>query len=148
MDDTPKSPPIENGQDHSAAQAVSAPSELEPVATGGPPPLVFGKNDLFPYFALVWLSLNLIHGAPSRVRRASEKQIRGVLQSIQTYGFRIPILVRTNPDGTGYEVIDGYARLEAARRLGAVEVPCIVVDDLPDVQIRKSGSGAENSREP
>lgn len=95
------------------------------------------KNDLFPHFALVWLALNLLHEAPRRVRRASEKQIRGVLQSIQAYGFRIPILVRTKPDGIGYEVIDGHARLEAARRLEAETLLCIIVDDLSDVQIRR-----------
>lgn len=95
------------------------------------------KNDLFPHFALVWLALNLLHDAPRRVRRASEKQIRGVLQSIQAYGFRIPILVRTKPDGIGYEVIDGHARLEAARRLEAESILCFIVDDLSDVQIRR-----------
>ncbi|NNE52617.1 MAG: ParB N-terminal domain-containing protein, partial [Sulfitobacter sp.] len=63
--------------------------------------------------------------------------IKDVVRSIQAYGFRIPILVRTRSDGTGYRTVDGHVRLEAARRLGAEAIPCILVDDLSDVQVRR-----------
>ncbi|MDU8912505.1 DNA modification methylase [Aestuariicoccus sp. MJ-SS9] len=96
-----------------------------------------GQNDLFREIALVWLAVNLIDAAPRRVRRALASQEEAVVQSIARFGFRIPILVRTTPSGDRYEVVDGHMRLAAARRLDADKVPCILVDDLPDLEIRR-----------
>jgi len=96
-----------------------------------------GKNDLFPEFPLLWLAVNLIDQAPRRVRRALESQTEAVMRSIARFGFRIPILVRSTPGGERYEVVDGHTRLAAALRLGAGKLPCILVDDLPDVEIRR-----------
>src|SRR5690606_23112902 len=95
------------------------------------------KNDLFPEFPLLWLAVNLIDQAPRRVRRALESQTEAVMRSIARFGFRIPILVRSTPGGERYEVVDGHTRLAAALRLGAGKLPCILVDDLPDVEIRR-----------
>jgi DNA modification methylase len=94
-------------------------------------------NDLFRELAMVWIKLNLIVAAPRRVRRAPEKQIEAVMEAVKAFGFRVPILVRYKPDGERYEVVDGHVRLEAARRLGAEQLPCIIVDDLSDVHIRR-----------
>ena len=96
-----------------------------------------GKNDLFAEVTLVWLIVNLIDQAPRRVRRALASQTEAVMRSIERYGFRIPILVRSKPGGDRYEVVDGHTRLAAALRLGAEKLPCILVDDLPDVDIRR-----------
>ena len=95
------------------------------------------RNDVSLEFALVWLTVNLIDAAPRRVRRALEKQTASVAQSIKEFGFRIPILVRTKPGGERYEVIDGHSRLAAARLVGAEKLPCILVDDLSDLDIRR-----------
>jgi DNA modification methylase len=95
------------------------------------------KNDLFPEFCVVWLAVNLIDAAPRRVRRALEKQIDAVVHSIETFGFRLPILVRNKVGGDRYEMVDGHVRLEAARRLGAERLPCILVDDLCDADLRR-----------
>jgi ParB-like chromosome segregation protein Spo0J len=51
--------------------------------------------------------------------------------SIQEFGFKIPVLARS--DG---EVVDGHLRLKAARKLGLAKLPVILVDDLTDVQIK------------
>ncbi|MDI3337932.1 DNA modification methylase [Defluviimonas aestuarii] len=96
-----------------------------------------GKNDLFAEVTLVWLLVKLIDQAPRRVRRAVKSQTEAVMRSIETFGFRIPILVRSKPGGERYEVVDGHTRLAAALRLGAEKLPCILVDDLPDVEIRR-----------
>jgi ParB-like chromosome segregation protein Spo0J len=94
-------------------------------------------NDPFRELAMVWIKLNLIVAAPRRVRRAIEKQIEAVMEAVKAFGFRVPILVRYKPDGERYEVVDGHVRLEAARRLGAEQLPCIIVNDLSDVDIRR-----------
>ncbi len=46
-------------------------------------------------------------------------------------GFRDPALI--TKDG---EIIDGHIRVEAARRLGLKEIPCIIVEDLSEEEIR------------
>ena len=91
-----------------------------------------GKNDPFPPVEIVWVEIDKIKDAPRRVRKALEKQEKAVKQSIARFGNRIPILI----DGK-YHVIDGHARLAAARLLGAEQVPCIIVDDLPDAEVRR-----------
>lgn len=95
------------------------------------------RNDLFPEMCVAWLAINLIDKAPRRARRALEKQIDGVVQAIQTFGFRVPILVRSKPGGERYEVVDGHIRLEAARRLGAPKIACILVDGLSETELRR-----------
>jgi len=95
------------------------------------------RNDLFREMNIVWLAINLIDAAPRRVRRAAKTQIENVIQAIRSYGFRLPILVKRISQSGTYEVIDGHIRLEAARQLDALEVPCIVVDDLSDVDVRR-----------
>ncbi|MEM6587017.1 MAG: DNA modification methylase [Pseudomonadota bacterium] len=90
-----------------------------------------GKNDLFPNLKLVWLEISQIKDAPRRTRRALEKQTVSVKKFIERFGNRIPILV----DGK-HHVIDGHARLEAARLLGAEQMPCVIVDDLPEHELR------------
>ena len=91
-----------------------------------------GKNDPFPPVEIVWVEIGKIKDAPRRVRKALEKQEKAVKQSIARFGNRIPILI----DGK-YHVIDGHARLAAARLLGAEQVPCIIVDDLSDEEVRR-----------
>lgn len=95
------------------------------------------KNDLFPDMCIDWLAVDLIDAAPRRVRRVQEKQTDAVVQAVEAFGFRVPILVRQKPDSGRYEVVDGHIRLEAACRLGAEKLPCIVVDDLSDVELRR-----------
>ncbi len=95
------------------------------------------KNDLFRELSIFWLATDLIDAAPRRVRRALKKQIEGVVDAITAFGFRVPILVQKTPGGERYQVVDGHSRLEAARRLGAEQLPCILVDDLSDADVRR-----------
>jgi len=54
-----------------------------------------------------------------------------MIASIKEFGFRIPILIRS--DGL---IIDGHLRKKAAVALGMTELPCIVADDMTDTQIK------------
>ncbi|CUJ87225.1 Modification methylase DpnIIB [Ruegeria denitrificans] len=122
-------------QEHSKSDAADVGNQ----ATAGPSrdPQVALQNDPFREFLFVWIAVDLIDAAPRRVRRGLKDQEDAVLRAIERFGFKIPILVRSKLGGQRYEVIDGHVRLEAARRLEAGKVPCIVVDDLPDVEIRR-----------
>jgi DNA modification methylase len=65
----------------------------------------------------------------SNSRLHSDEQIDQIVRSIQEYGFTNPILI----DENGL-IIAGHGRLEAAKRCGLNEVPCIVLDGLSDDQ--------------
>jgi len=54
-----------------------------------------------------------------------------VAAAIMEFGFRVPILARS--DGT---IIDGHLRLKAARKLGVKEVPVMIADDMTDLQVK------------
>src|SRR6202050_945033 len=64
-------------------------------------------------------------------RTHSDEQVAQVAASIVEFGWTNPILV--GGDGV---IIAGHARLAAARKLGLVEVPVIVLDHLTEAQRR------------
>src|SRR6266576_1203371 len=59
-------------------------------------------------------------------------QVAEIAGSIRAFGFSNPILV--GPKG---DVIAGHGRLAAARQLGLIEVPVVVLADLSEVQRRQ-----------
>ncbi|URJ59031.1 DNA modification methylase [Paenibacillus polymyxa] len=63
--------------------------------------------------------------------RNNEKAIDYVATSIQSYGFKNPILIDSNN-----EIIAGHTRLLAAKKLGLKQVPTILVDDLTPEQVK------------
>ena len=56
-----------------------------------------------------------------------------LMRSIEKEGVLVPLLVRTNPYGDGYEVISGHRRKEAAIWAGETKVP-VVIRELDDDQ--------------
>jgi DNA modification methylase len=68
---------------------------------------------------------------PNNPRRHSQKQIRQIGNSIETFGFNVPILI----DRFG-NVIAGHGRLLAAIALGITEVPTLCLDHLTPAQAR------------
>lgn len=56
-----------------------------------------------------------------------------LMRSIEKEGVLVPLLVRTNPYGDGYEVISGHRRKEAALWAGETEVP-VFIRELDDDQ--------------
>ena len=63
--------------------------------------------------------------------RKNDHAIDRMASSIQEFGFRIPLLVRS--DG---EIVDGHLRLKAAQKLGMAEDPVILCDDWTKAQVK------------
>lgn len=63
--------------------------------------------------------------------RCNDDVVDRMCDSIREFGFRIPVLARS--DGT---VVDGHLRLKAALVLGIETVPVILADGLTDSQIK------------
>ncbi|MBF0097166.1 MAG: DNA modification methylase [Magnetococcales bacterium] len=67
----------------------------------------------------------------ARNPRRNDEVVDRMVGAIREFGFRIPIVARS--DGM---VVDGHLRLKAARRLGMEEVPVVLADDLSEAQIK------------
>jgi DNA modification methylase len=63
--------------------------------------------------------------------RKNDDVVERMAQAIVEFGFRIPIVARS--DGL---VVDGHLRLKAARLLGLETVPVVLADELSETQIR------------
>src|ERR1043166_159054 len=73
-------------------------------------------------------SLNLNACNP---RSHSNKQIRQIAKSIETFGFVIPVIINVSN-----AIICGHGRVLAAIQLGLAEIPTICLDHLSEVQIK------------
>lgn len=62
-----------------------------------------------------------------------DMELCALMKSIEDEGVIVPLLVRPNPDGEGYEVIAGHRRKAAALWAGLTEVPT-VIRELDDDQ--------------
>ncbi|QLA17335.1 DNA modification methylase [Desulfolutivibrio sulfoxidireducens] len=67
----------------------------------------------------------------ARNPRNNEEQVERMVAAIREFGFRIPVVAKS--DGT---VVDGHLRLKAARKLGLTEVPVALADELTDAQVK------------
>lgn len=65
-------------------------------------------------------------------KKHDKKQVENVAESIKQFGFVQPVVVDKNNN-----IIIGHCRLEAAKKLNLDEVPCVMVDDLTDEQVKK-----------
>ena len=89
------------------------------------------RNDLLPELKLMKLPIASLHTSERKMRKHSHVQIHEIAQSIATFGFCAPLLL-----GKNYEVIDGEARLEAAKLACLTEVPCIEIGRLTNAEQR------------
>lgn len=64
--------------------------------------------------------------------RKNDKAVSEVAKSIKEFGFKNPLIIDKQN-----KVWCGNTRLKASIRLGLEEVPCIVVEDLTEDQMRK-----------
>jgi ParB-like chromosome segregation protein Spo0J len=73
----------------------------------------------------------------ARNPRKNDAAVDRMCSSIREYGFKIPVLARS--DGT---VVDGHLRLKAARKLGSwpggdtTGIPVILCDEWTDAQVK------------
>src|SRR6266852_9816731 len=63
--------------------------------------------------------------------RKNDAAVERMVASIQEFGFKIPVLARS--DG---EVVDGHLRLKAAQKLGIGDVPVILCDEWTPAQVK------------
>lgn len=67
------------------------------------------------------------------MRSLSNQELFELRCSIEKEGVLVPLLVRKNPHGDGYEIIAGHRRKEAALWAGLTEVP-VIIRELDDDQ--------------
>jgi DNA modification methylase len=63
--------------------------------------------------------------------RKNDQAVDRMAAAIREFGFKIPILARSNG-----EVVDGHLRLKAALKLGLAEVPVILCDEWSEAQVK------------
>lgn len=64
----------------------------------------------------------------------SDDAIDRMIESIRSFGFRIPVLVKFVDEHP--EVIDGHLRLKAAQKMGLESVPILDASDMTEEQVR------------
>lgn len=67
----------------------------------------------------------------ARNPRKNDEQVDRMVSAIKEFGFRIPIVARS--DGS---VVDGHLRLKAARKIGMTDVPVALADELTPSQVK------------
>ena len=63
--------------------------------------------------------------------RNNDEAVEPVANSIKEFGFKVPIVIDKNN-----VIVAGHTRYRASKKLGLETVPCIIVDDLNEEQIR------------
>src|SRR6202521_6388372 len=66
-----------------------------------------------------------------RSPRKNDAAVDRMCASIREFGFKIPVLARSDS-----EVVDGHLRLKAARKLGITEIPVILCDEWTPAQVK------------
>jgi DNA modification methylase len=84
-----------------------------------------------PALAIQDLPIESLKPDPKNARQHCAKQIRQIADSIEAFGFNVPILVDAD-----LNVIAGHGRLLACKRLGWREVPTIRLEHLSETQRR------------
>lgn len=64
--------------------------------------------------------------------RKNDDAVDKVAESIKTFGFLVPILI----DGNS-EIVAGHTRYKAAEQLGLDKVPCLVLEDLSEEDLKQ-----------
>jgi site-specific DNA-methyltransferase (adenine-specific) len=64
-------------------------------------------------------------------RKNDGAAVEKVASSIREFGFKVPIII--DKAGT---IVAGHTRYKASKKLGLVEVPCIIAEDLTETQIK------------
>ena len=80
---------------------------------------------------IVYRAIDELKPDPANARQHSKSQIRKLANSIETFGFNVPVLVDAE-----LNVISGHGRLAACRALGLAEVPTLRLDHLSPAQLR------------
>ena len=79
---------------------------------------------------IIYKDINDIQMYENNPRKNSDA-VQYVINSIQNFGFKVPIIIDKNN-----MIVCGHTRYKAARRLKMATIPCIMADDLDEDQIR------------
>jgi DNA modification methylase len=90
-----------------------------------------GRNDILPPLELSYLPLDQLRRSGKKLRKLDPAHVREIARAMAELGFCDPILV-----GRENVVLDGEARLEAARLRGLGRIPCIQVGHLNEKEQR------------
>lgn len=63
--------------------------------------------------------------------RKNDKAVGLVAESIEKYGFKVPVVVDKDD-----VIICGHARVKAAKKLGMETVPAVIAEDLTEEQVK------------
>ncbi|MGJ8636010.1 MAG: site-specific DNA-methyltransferase [Phycisphaerales bacterium] len=77
------------------------------------------------------IDINQVVPHPNNPRVHPKKQIRQIAQSIEAFGFRMPVIIDQDS-----RLVCGHARVEASKLIKMTLIPAIRVTDLDDAQIR------------
>jgi ParB-like chromosome segregation protein Spo0J len=80
---------------------------------------------------IVMMPLSELRAYQFNARVHDKAQIAALKRSIKEFGFTNPVLV----SATG-RIIAGHGRVKAAHEAGLTQVPCMVLDDLSEAQVR------------
>lgn len=78
---------------------------------------------------ITYLPVTSLKPNPKNPRIHTEKQVSQIAQSIEAFGFNVPILVDERQN-----IVAGHGRLLAARKLGWSTVPVIKLNHLSEAQ--------------
>ena len=78
---------------------------------------------------ITYLRTTSLKPDPRNPRVHSDKQVRQIAQSIESFGFNVPLLIDDQQ-----QVIAGHGRLLAARKMGWDKVPAIKLSHLTESQ--------------
>ena len=98
--------------------------ELAALAAASPAPRLI-RNDLVPKLALIECAPADLVVPARNVRKIEGAHIHEIATAIRSLGFCDPVLIDERNT-----VLDGVARVEAAKLLGLTHIPCIRVDHL------------------
>ena len=78
---------------------------------------------------IVYRPIRELKPDPNNPRHHSKKQIQQIANSIEAFGFNVPVLI--DPDGN---IVAGHGRILACDKLGWSEVPTLCLDHLSPAQ--------------
>lgn len=82
---------------------------------------------------IMYLPVKNLTPFENNARQHDDTDIENVVTSIKKYGFLDPIGIWSDKN----IIVEGHARLEAAKRIGLKKVPCIRLDFLTEKQRRE-----------
>jgi DNA modification methylase len=89
------------------------------------------RNDLLPKLKLLDRDVDVLLPPARNVRPADPAHVREIANAIATLGVCVPVLIDQDD-----RVIDGWARVEAARQTGLKRLPCVVASHLTAAERR------------